>query len=333
MQYTFKEYIEYWLNEIFIKNTETVTKTVGVWAINKLIIPRIEPDILLNYITADYINDIIKRCIPVCESAGETVVKYLRRFLKDAYSFGMIHDEIWNDLNDVPHHIHKIRLLNREELAKFLKEASKHKGNYFEILLALFAGLRTGEILGLKYEDINESAHTIRIARQCTLNYSLAESNGHYEYSSFAEEKNPKANSTRILHVPDFLFDELEKKKELNSQIICNMKKKGRTDLDEEHIAISPNGTLKSRSTLYNAVKRNCRLANVPEISTHTLRHQFATMLLEKGVTLEEISHLLGHKSTITTFDYYCGIMDTDQDARDAIDSMIPSLPQMEVVS
>ena len=80
-------------------------------------------------------------------------------------------------------------------------------------------------------------------------------------------------------------------------------------------------------------MRRNCRLANVPEICTHTLRHQFATMLLEKGVSLEEISHLLGHKSVMTTFNYYCGVMDTDQNARDAIDSMIPCLPNMEVVS
>lgn len=333
MQYTFKEFLEYWLKSIFVRNTETATKTVGVWAVKNLILPRIEPDILLNYVTADFIDDIIKRCVPVCESAGETALKYMRRFLRDAYSYGMIHEEIWKNLGSVPHHIHKMRLLNKEELAKFVKESSKHEGNYFEILLALFAGLRTGEILGLKYEDFDESAHTIRIARQYTANYALAESNDHFAYSSFREEKAPKGQSSRILRVPDFLFDELKKKKELNSIIIRNLKKKGRKGLDEGYISISPNGKIKTRNTLYSAVRRNCRLANVPEICTHTLRHQFATMLLEKGVSLEEISHLLGHKSVMTTFNYYCGVMDTDQNARDAIDSMIPFLPNMEVVS
>lgn len=324
MQYTFKEYMEYWLKEIFVRHTDTATKTVGVWAVNSLIIPRIEPDIMLNYITADYINEIIRKCIPICESAGETALKYMRKFLKDAYSFGMIHDKIWNDLDDVPHHINKIRLLNKEELSRFIKESSKHEGNYFEILLALFAGLRSGEIRGLKYEDFDEKNHTIRIRRQYTSNYALAESNGHYKYTSFMEEKNPKANSGRILHVPDFLFDELEKKKELNCRIIDNMKKKGRKDLDEDYVSISSSGKRKNRNTLYAAVRRNCRLANVPEISPHILRHQFATMLLEKGVGLEEISHLLGHKSAMTTFNYYCGVMDTDEDARNAIDTMIP---------
>ena len=40
MQYTFKEYIEYWLKNIFIPNTTTSTKTVGIWAIRNLISPK-----------------------------------------------------------------------------------------------------------------------------------------------------------------------------------------------------------------------------------------------------------------------------------------------------
>lgn len=331
IRYTFKEYLEYWLHSIFIKNTETFTKTIGVWAVRQLILPRIEPDILLNYITVDYIDDIIKRCIPVCESAGETALKYMRKFLKDAYAFGMIHEEIWKDLADVPHHIHKIRLLTKEELARFVKESSKHEGNHLEILLALFAGMRTGEIIGLKYEDFDESTRTVRIVRQCTTNYHLAESDGHFEYSSFREEKAPKGQSSRILRIPGFLFDELEKRKELNSRILQNMKKKGRKDLDTEHVAISSYGVQKSRNTLYCAVRRICRFANVPEISTHTLRHQFATMLLEKGMPLEEISYLLGHKSVMTTFNFYCGVMDADQEARDAVDALLPCPPDKGV--
>lgn len=61
------------------------------------------------------------------------------------------------------------------------------------------------------------------------------------------------------------------------------------------------------------AVKRVCKEALVPEISVHTLRHQFATILLEKEVPLEQISHLLGHKSVTTTLNIYCGIMEQEK--------------------
>lgn len=45
----------------------------------------------------------------------------------------------------------------------------------------------------------------------------------------------------------------------------------------------------------------------LPKISSHGLRHLCATILLEQGVPLEEISHILGHASPATTFDIYCG--------------------------
>lgn len=41
IQYTFKEYIEYWLTDIFIESTSTSTKTIGLWAVRNLIIPNI----------------------------------------------------------------------------------------------------------------------------------------------------------------------------------------------------------------------------------------------------------------------------------------------------
>ena len=58
---------------------------------------------------------------------------------------------------DVPRNIPKITLLTKSQLSLLVKEVSKHDGLYFEFLLALFAGLRSGEIRGLKYTDFDES--------------------------------------------------------------------------------------------------------------------------------------------------------------------------------
>lgn len=324
IEYTFREYVEYWLKEIFIKNTDTCTKTVGTWAVHNLVIPNIKQDVLLNYVTADYIDDIIKRCIPICDTAGETTKKYLRKILKDAYAYGLIPKDIRDELMNVKRVVPKIKLLKKKELKKLLQVASKYPGYYLEILLALFAGLRTGEIRALRYEDFDAEAQTIRIARQYTSNYTLADSNDHFTYSYYMEEKEPKAGSYRLLHVPAFLFDELERKREFNEKIIRNRKAKGDTNLDEEYVCISSFGQRKKKPTLLTSLKRACHYACIPPISFHSLRHQFATMLLEKGIPLENISKLLGHKSVMTTFNIYCGVMDADDDARDAVDTMIP---------
>lgn len=324
MQYTFKEYVEYWLSHIFLENTDKSTKVIGVWAVQHLIIPNIEKDIILSYVSADFINDIIKKCIPICSSAGETVLKYLHNILKSAYIYGYIPNDIRDRLIHVKRHKRKIQLLTKCQLKLLLTEAQKHPGCYFEILLGLFVGLRTGEIRGLQYDDFDPQSRTIHISRQCTTNYSLIESNGTYVYSSYMDCKEPKCNSSRIIRVPNFIFRELEIKKAFNQTIIQNRRKKGFYNLDENYISISPYGTVKKKGTLLSSLKRMCNFAGVPQISFHTLRDQFATMLLELGLPLEDISNLLGHKSVLTTFNYYCGIMDADDAVRDSLQDLIP---------
>ena len=297
---------------------------LGVWAVQHLIIPNIEKDIILSYVSADFINDIIKKCIPICSSAGETVLKYLRNILKSAYIYGYLPNDIRNELIHVKRHRRQIQLLTKAQLKLLLTEAQKHPGCYFEILLGLFVGLRTGEIRGLQYDDFDFQSKTVRISRQFTTNYSLAESNGTYVYSSYMDYKEPKCNSSRIIHIPDFIFHELEIKKAFNKTIIQNRRKKGFNNLDESFISISSYGTVKKKGTLLSALKRMCNFACVPQITFHTLRDQFATMLLEMGLPLEDISHLLGHKSVLTTFNYYCGIMDAADEVRESLQDLIP---------
>ena len=50
--------------------------------------------------------------------------------------------------------------------------------------------------------------------------------------------------------------------------------------------------------------------AGVRQISVHSLRHIYATILLEAGVSLAKVSALLGHSSVHTTFEYYCEVID-----------------------
>lgn len=59
-----------------------------------------------------------------------------------------------------------------------------------------------------------------------------SDSNGHFRYVNYMEEKGPKSGSYRLLRVPDFLFEELERKREFNEAIIRNRTAAGITDLD-----------------------------------------------------------------------------------------------------
>ncbi len=59
------------------------------------------------------------------------------------------------------------------------------------------------------------------------------------------------------------------------------------------------------RSTVQNAMARVVEeLPFQKAVATHTLRHSYATHLLEAGVNLRLIQHYLGHSSLKTTMVY-----------------------------
>ena len=52
-----------------------------------------------------------------------------------------------------------------------------------------------------------------------------------------------------------------------------------------------------------------CSRNGLPKATVHGLRHMYATILIEQGVSIAKISALLGHSSVHTTFDFYCDVM------------------------
>ncbi len=72
-----------------------------------------------------------------------------------------------------------------------------------------------------------------------------------------------------------------------------------------EALFVSKTGMRLDRVTIWNRVKHYAKKAGIVKtISPHTLRHSFATHLLENGADLRVIQELLGHASVATTDRY-----------------------------
>lgn len=56
-------------------------------------------------------------------------------------------------------------------------------------------------------------------------------------------------------------------------------------------------------------LKKLCIKNGIPQVTVHGLRHIYASILTEQGVSLSKISALLGHNSIHTTFDIYCDVI------------------------
>lgn len=320
-QFSFAGYLTYWFHNVFLARVESSIKIGFSYVLYHIIRPNITNDVLLTMVTTEYIDVLLERCSKHSESAGVQTQKFLRIAFKDAMNDGYIKTNPMASAKRYYATIPKIQILTKEQIKTLLTAASCNQTLYLEVLLALFCGLRKGEILGLKFTDFNREERFIHISRQITRNYTVTFDNQDFHFTSDQSVKPPKSrNSNRVIkEVPAVIFDELDKR----VQLIDFWKQKNGCRYDhtnDEFVMVSRLGKIKSSDTINAALSAICVRNGLPHITVHGLRHMFATILIEQGLTLLKISRLLGHQSIHTTFEIYCGVMEGKNDIRDFVD-------------
>lgn len=176
------DYLEYWFENIFSPRIETTTRMVGAYTLYNLILPSMEADIKLKYISVEYLDALLERVAKICPSAGNKGREFLSIAMKDAAGDKFISYNPMPETKPYPRAKPKVRVLGKEKLKIFLEAASKNPW-YLEILLGLFCGLRKGEILGLKFQDFDFEKQTVRISRQQLI--ELRKTDPGIEYKNF----------------------------------------------------------------------------------------------------------------------------------------------------
>lgn len=159
----------------------------------------------------------------------------------------------------------------------------------------LATGLRRGELLGLKWEDIDLQRGTIRVQRQ------VARING-----EIVEAPLKTKNVYRTVPVSADTVAVLEQQK----------KKAG----NSEWVFPSPSGGPISPDSVLNMLHQVLKRAGLPKIRFHDCRHTTATLALQNGVDVKTVSGMLGHYSAGFTLDTYAHV--TTQAQREAANTM-----------
>lgn len=122
------------------------------------------------------------------------------------------------------------------------------------------------------------------------------------------------------MRIPSIVVIELKNRKKLieEEKSICA------TYQDNDYVCCQADGAPRGYTSLNAEVCHICANSGVPKISVHSMRHMYATLLLEGGVSPAIISSLLGHKSLKTTLEYYCEIMEGDKQVIDYINIHFP---------
>ena len=189
----------------------------------------------------------------------------------------------------------EMRVLSEEELRRFMSIAREHR-LYPAFLLLVSTGLRRGELLGLKWSDIDWERGTISIRR------NLIELRGRVLLQE------PKTRgSYRTIPLPESTLEVLRAwRKRWFEEKLTLGPDWPETDLvfpSEIHTTIHPR-------SFFRAFKTLLEQAGLPrDISIHSLRHTYATILLKEGEHPKVVQELLGHSSITTTLDVYSQVM------------------------
>lgn len=304
-----KDYLIYWFEEVFSERVEATTRMVGAYAVYDLVLPYIEYDIKVRYVNVEYLDALLANVAKCSKSAGNKGREILNLAFKEAVVAGYIKTNPVTGTKPYKREKPKITILSKEKIKVLLKAASQNSW-YLEILLGLFCGLRKGEILGLKFSDFDFEKNTVYISRQIASNPVIDKGGSKIDEYGLVERDPKTPNSFRVLRVPEVVMREVKKRKLL---IEANKVNYPMDYQDRNYVSCQQNGRLHSMSSMNQALTKLCSQNALPKVTVHGLRHMYATILIEMGVPLVKISALLGHSSVHTTFEYYCDVMDENE--------------------
>jgi integrase len=185
---------------------------------------------------------------------------------------------------------YEIQPIDAEQARTFLEAI---KGDRLEALftVALSLGLRRGEALGLRWQDIDFEARTLRV------NHSLARINGELVLSEVKTKQ-----SRRALDLPDMLAAKLRdhRKRQLEEKI-----KLGDKWVETGFVFTTSLGTPIDPRNVKRHLDSVLEKAKLQHFRVHDLRHFCASLLLAQAVPLKVVSDILGHSQISITADLY----------------------------
>jgi integrase len=230
------------------------------------------------------------------ESYLHIIFSLLNQAFKKAVAWGLIKTNPMENAQKISvknNKSKKNKAWTKEEVNIFLEAASK-KGLVAPFLVDVVTGIRRGELLGLKWEDIDFKNKTI------TVNGTLYRRKG--EGLKYKQKTKTDSSDNRVIPIPDTVVEVLKKEKALQDE----MKKKfGNSYNSENFIFINDKGEPIDPDYLTRKFREIVRTLNVKQINLHGLRHTAATLLMKLGVHAKIVSDILGHSRVQVTLDFY----------------------------
>lgn len=292
------EYMKEWLEDKKTKVRPSTHQTYK-WLVEKHIIPAIGHFEMVK-LTPLIIQQLYNRMINENVLSDENIQKIhtlINDALKRAERWGMITKNV-AALVDRPKASKKeIHVWDIDEVKTFLSYAESER-LYPAFHLALTTGMRQGEILGLRWKDVNFHEHSLHILQTLS-----------HDGKTLSIGTKTRAGMRRI-DLPAETVDVLQNHKKLIEQ-----EKEDADDIYQNNdlVICTTIGTPVSPSNLSRTYRAIIKRSGLSPIRFHDLRHTHATLLLKQGVNPKIVAERLGHADIRITLDTYSHLLPSMQ--------------------
>jgi integrase len=259
----------------------------------------------LREITKSDVHELIFETISR-ESATMHTRKYVLKIVKRIFQMAMDHGKL--DRNPCNGMMVKVpetekKVLTNNEVEIFLREAKVTSRRFYPVwTVALFTGMRSGELYALKWSDVDLESRAISVSRS---------------WSSKNGTTSTKNQKSRIVPISEELLAFL---KELKLE-------RGAEDF------VLPHLTEWTRGDAAKVIKVFCRSLRIAEIRFHDLRATFITNLLSRGESLARVMAIVGHADMETTNVYLRKAGIELKDGTEKLGYKIPSIESAKVLN
>lgn len=305
-----RELLEYWLESIIKDNVEPTTYENYRSKVKRVcaVLGHMPADDLEEIHFHEYFQFLLKE-----EGLARSSIKghrdILHKALRDLKRFKLIRANVLVDVEAPKVEKKQPRFLSEEEVDRFLEEVKNSKAPYYYdvCLFAVATGARLGEVLALKWQDINFEEQILTIRR------SLKRKDGG---RAVGPTKTKKERSFTYGEVVKNIFDiRWAKQRRERLQL-------GAAYQDDDYVFAEPTGRCYSLYNVGNFVAGVRDRLSMPDVTFHTTRHTAASFMLKHNVNLLKIQAALGHTSVDMTA-HYAHVSERDTDVRDTMDNVL----------
>ncbi len=309
-QQTVEQFLEYWLEDVHKARIRQGTYVGYRIILDKHLIPGLG-HIWLQKLTAQHVQSLYAKKLK--EGFTAKRVRDMHMVLRGALGYAkrikLVGSNVCDDVELPQSKQREIQPLTPEQAQVLLQKVREH---HLEALLALAltTGMRRGEILGLRWQDIDLQKGTLQVCRAVS----------YFGRRGFLVGEPKTEKSKRKITLPQFVVEALKRHRTIQ---LATRLQAGATWIENDLVFSNKCGGFIVPVTLTNHFSKLLEEIGLPHMRFHDLRHSAATLLLNMGVPAKVVQEILGHSTFSTTMDRYSHVLPSmQQEAMDKMDDL-----------